>query len=322
MTDVLISNFRPGTLDRIGIGHAQMKDQKPDIIVVEMPAFGNAGEMASAAAFAPTMELIAGMSGMIGYPNGRPSTSGPAYLDAIGGLNGAAAALVALVHRELTGEGQYVEMPQYEAAMQFIGEHILQAIENGRDPGLQGNARTGCVPHGAFRALGDDEWVAIAVTSDAQWRALAVTIGRADMAAGAEFGSAEARQQREGEIVDAVRAWTQLRSKAAAAQVLQSAGVPAAAVQNARDIVRSDYLAARNYFTTLDHPEAGRHPYGGLPFHLSRTPGSQYRAAPCLGEHTRLVLTEVLQMSVGEIAALERSGALDDDASWPRREGR
>ena len=320
-SDVLVSNFRPGTLDRIGIGHAQMKQVKPAIIVVEMPAFGNVGEMANAAALAPTMELIAGMSGMIGYADGRPATSGPAYLDAIGGLHGAAAALVALVHRELTGEGQYVEVPQCEAAMQFIGEHILDAIENGRDPGLQGNARTGCVPHGAFRAQGDDEWVAIAVTSDVQWRALATAIGRSDMAAGVEFGSAAARLQREGVIVDAVHVWTQLRSKAAAAQALQAVGVPAAAVQNAKDIVGSDYLAARNYFTTLDHPQAGRHPYGGLPFHLSRTPGSQYRAAPCLGAHTRLILTEVLQLSEDEIAALERNGALDNDARWPRRQG-
>jgi crotonobetainyl-CoA:carnitine CoA-transferase CaiB-like acyl-CoA transferase len=138
-TDVVICNFRPGMLRQMGLDYDRLRVLKSDIIVAEMPAFGIEGPMAGYAALGPTMEMAAGMSSMIGYRDGGPVTTGPSYMDPIGGFNCAAAILTALIHRQETGEGQHIEMPQVEAGMQFVGEEILAAIDRREDPEPDGN---------------------------------------------------------------------------------------------------------------------------------------------------------------------------------------
>ena len=125
VSDVLICNFRPGTLAKLGLDFESLRAIKPDIIVAELPAFGSRGAMSRYAALGPTMEMAAGMSSLIGYKGGQPENTGPSYLDPIGGFNAASAILTALLHRQRTGEGQYVEIPQVEAAMHLIGAQIL-----------------------------------------------------------------------------------------------------------------------------------------------------------------------------------------------------
>lgn len=307
--DVFLSNFTPGTLDRLGIGYAQVKEARPDIVMVEMPAFGSYGPMAMAGALAPTMEMVAGMSSMVAYQeDGRPYTTGPAYLDAVGGLNGAAAVMTALMHRQATGEGQYVEMPQCEAAMQFIGEYILDGIENGNLSPAGGNRIPTAAPHDAFPASGDDQWVAIAAFDDEEYTRLMETIGRADLARAPEFATLAGRRAGEDKLWEAIAARTRQLPKHEIASLLQRAGVHAAAVQDARDVVESAYLREREFFTVLDHPEAGRHPYPGMPFHLSATPGEQRSAAPCFGADTDVVLREVAGLTEDEILALNEEG--------------
>ncbi len=164
--DVVICNFTAGTLARMGVGYEALKTIKNDIIVVEMPGFGNTGPLSKAAANGATMEMAAGMCAMIGYPGGAPTTTGQVYPDPMGGYNGAAAVMTALMHRQATGEGQYIELSQVEAAMQFIGEELLYAIAAKQDPELHGNRVRWAAPHDAYPALGKDEWVTIAVGSD------------------------------------------------------------------------------------------------------------------------------------------------------------
>ncbi len=170
--DVVICNFTAGTLARMGVGYEALKKIKDDIIVVEMPGFGNTGPLSKAAANGATMEMAAGMCAMIGYAGGAPTTTGQVYPDPMGGYNGAAAVMTALMHRQTTGEGQYIELSQVEAAMQFIGEELLYAIAAKEDPELHGNRVRWAAPHDAYPAPGQDEWVTIAVGSDAEWRKL------------------------------------------------------------------------------------------------------------------------------------------------------
>jgi crotonobetainyl-CoA:carnitine CoA-transferase CaiB-like acyl-CoA transferase len=133
-SDVLLSNFTPGTLTRLGLSYDDLKAIRPGTIVAEMPAFGVTGPMAHEPAIGPMMEMAAGMASLIGYPGGPPTTTGPTYLDPMGAFHGAAAVLMALLHRRRGGGGQHVEIPQVEAAMHYIGEHILQAIATEQDP--------------------------------------------------------------------------------------------------------------------------------------------------------------------------------------------
>ena len=308
--DVLICNFRPGTLAKLGCDYDTLRRIKPDIIVAELPAFGIAGPMSSYAALGPTMEMATGMARMIGYADGKPETTGPSYLDPIGGFNAAAAILTALLYRQRTGEGQHIEVAQVEAAMQFIGADLLAAAETGIDPAPNGNRSPEAAPHDAFRALGDDQWVAIAAQDEAQWQTLCETIGQVELAEDPRFATLQARKVNEDELTAILTRFTSTHDKRDIANALQAAGVAAAPVQTPADVAQSAYLAHRGFFTELDHADAGRHRHPGLPIHLSLTPGSQRKAAPAFGADNDHVLFEMLDLSSDEVAALKQSDAM------------
>ncbi len=196
--------------------------------------------------------------------------------------------------------------------MPFIGELILDSLETGSTPQAHGNRVAGAAPHDAYPALGVDAWVAISVTNDAAWRTLAEIIGAPQLGSDARYATAAARWKNQDELREPISNWTRRMTKHEAAALLQAAGIAAAPVQDGKDIVEDPYLAARGFFTTLDHPEAGRRSYQGLPFKLSRTPGGQHRASPCLGEHTGTILRDILHLSESDIAALEQSGTLSN----------
>lgn len=309
-TDVVLCNFTAGTLARMGFGHERLKALKPDIIVAEMPAFGSSGPLSHATAIGPSMEMAAGMAGMIGYPGGPPTVTGPTYPDPIGALHCAGAVLTALLHRQATGEGQHVEVPQVEGLMHLIGAEILAAQVSGVDPQPRGNRVDWAAPHDAFPAAGEDQWIAIAATSDAAWRALCGAIGRADLAEDARLATLAGRRAHEDTIGAAVAAWTRGQDKHAAAALLQSLGVAAAAVHDGGDGARSPYLAARGWFTDLMHDDIGPVVQEGLPMALSRTPGSDRFAAPCLGQHSHAILRDLAGLSADEIAALDAAGVI------------
>jgi len=310
-TDVLICNFRPGTLKKLGLDYESLTSIKPDIIVAELPAFGVTGPMSGYAALGPTMEMAAGMSAMIAYPNGQPEVTGPSYLDPIGGFNAAAAILTALLHRQRTGQGQYVEVPQVESAMQLIGAEILSATEAGTDAEPDGNHSPLAVPHDAFPARGDDEWMVIAALDETQWNSLCSVMDRAELAADPRFATLENRKRNEGELTGIISVWSQQFDKQELAARLQAAGVAAAPVNAPRDLLTSAYLASRNFFTELEHPDAGRHPHPGLPIHLSATPGAQRKSAPPFGAHNRQVLESILALPPEDIASIEATAMGD-----------
>jgi crotonobetainyl-CoA:carnitine CoA-transferase CaiB-like acyl-CoA transferase len=307
ISDILICNFTAGTLNRMGLGYQALQKVKSDIIVLEMPGFGNTGPLAKAAANGATMEMAAGMCAMIGYPGGPPTTTGQVYPDPMGGYNGAAAVLTALMHRERSGEGQYIEMSQVEGAMQFVGEELLYAIATGRDPEPQGNHVRWAAPHDAYAASGRDQWVAIAVGSDDEWRTLCGIIGNTALADDPRFARFEQRWANQNALREPIERWTRQHTKFEIADRLQAAGIRAAAVLDSEDLHNSPYLKARGAFITLTHPEAGTHNYQTLPFRLSVTPGSQHTASPVLGAHTQMILKDILKLPADELDELNRN---------------
>ncbi len=306
--DVVLSNFAPGALDRAGLGYDRLRAVNGRVIVVEMPAYGNSGPMSRAAAVGITMEMASGMASLTGYAGGEPVCTGPHYMDPIGAYNAAAAIVTALHHRSVTGAGQYVEVPQIEAAMQYIGAELLGAAANGADPVRQGNHVGWAAPHDVYPAAGDDEWLAIAVTDDRMWQALRTAVADPRLANPA-FDALPGRLEAQ-EIIDGVlAAWSSTRRKDESAATLQAAGVAAAPVLTAGEVLDSRFLAERGFFTTLTHAEAGTHPYPGIPIHLSRTPGKTRHAAPCLGQDTEAILAE-LGLDAAAIRALHADGTI------------
>ncbi len=308
--DVVIDNFSPGVLRRLGLGYEDFRTARPDIVMVEMPAYGNTGPEADNVAFGPNMEAMAGMAAMIGYGDGVPVTTSGAYLDPIGGLHGAGAVLTALIHRQRTGQGQYVEVPQRETAMQTIGELLLQQIETGETFAPHGNRIPGAAPHEAFPCRGEEEWVAIAAFTEGEWRSLCAAIGRPALLTDPRFCTLLDRKRNEDALEAEVAAWTRRHTKEEAAALLQAHGVTAAPVATGRDIFADEQLDALGFYVELDHADAGRHRYPGLAFHLGATPGVIRRPPPLFAEHNRHVLVDRFGLSQEEYAALEGDGVI------------
>jgi crotonobetainyl-CoA:carnitine CoA-transferase CaiB-like acyl-CoA transferase len=311
--DVIIANFSPGTMRRMGLGYEHLSEARPDVIMVEMPALGNTGPSAHHVGMGPTMEAAAGMTALIGYADGSPVLTGTAYLDPIGGLHGAAAVLSALEYRRRTGRGQYVEVPQVEAAMHWIGEYLTAFDANGYSPRHNGNARDGELIHLAFPTAGEDEWLVVACTDESEWRGLCIALNRTDWLADERLSTPERRAEHRDELEAGLRYWAGKVSKHSAAGALQAHGVRAAPVANGRDLAEDPHMWARGFFVRLEHPDAGTHWYPGLPYHLSRTPGVIRNAAPRFGFDSWQVLAEYGGLDQALIGRLAADGVISSD---------
>jgi crotonobetainyl-CoA:carnitine CoA-transferase CaiB-like acyl-CoA transferase len=309
--DIVMANFSTGALDRMGLGWEVLRRVNPEAVLLEMPAYGSTGPMARWIAYGPSMELMAGIAGLIGYGDGRPTVTGPAYNDPIGGLHGAAALVTALLARERTHRGQHVEVAQRDAAMHWIGEEIIAALVTKTQPVPEGNARADASPHRAYRTAGDDEWVAVAAFTDGEFVRLWETVGGDPTRIPALSSLAERRAAAE-EIDAAISRWVIGRDKHRAAQALQAAGVPAAAVLKAGDLARSDYLVVRGIVQRIEHREAGTHLYPILPVHIDGIEHRVRRPAPCFGEHNEEILGGELGLTGAQLADLSQRGVIAD----------
>ena len=307
--DVVLANFSPHALAKLGLGYDALSQGNPKLVMVEMPAFGNDGPWSSHVGMGKTMEAAAGMASLIGYGDGEPVLTGPAYLDPIGGLHGASAVLTALAERNRTGLGQYVEVAQVEAAMHWIGEYILQTGRTGEVFRADGNRRPDMAPHDAFPCDGDDEWMVIACPDDETWTKLTAATGLSDLA-DVRFSTLTGRLAHAEAVKAALSGWTRGRNKNEATDLLQAAGVPAAPVNSGADVWRDPFLRSRGFIQELTHPAAGTAEYPGLAYRLSLTPGSIRSPAPCFAEHTHEVLGGLLGLSRAEIDALVETGAV------------
>ena len=304
-SDVVMANSLPGTLERLGLGYADVASQKnADIVMVNMPAYGSGGPISRYVALGPNMECMCGMASLVGYGDGEPITTGPAYMDPIGGFNGAAAVLSAVLVRALTTKGQFVELAQCEAAMHWIGEWALAAAESGRDWAPRGNLKDDFAPHDAFPTRGHDEWVVIAVESDAQWKTMCTTMMRPELVDESRFATNGARLAHERHLHAVISSWTRLQDKHEVARRLQEVGVKAAPIQVGRDLSASEFLRERGFLHNISHPEAGRHMYQGLPFHITEFDFRIRRAAPLFDEHTDEVLRRVAGLTDAQIGEL------------------
>jgi len=317
--DVLTESFSAGALARMGLPYEELRRLRPDIIYVSMSGFGHRGRDAAHVTLGPTAQAVTGLTYLLGLPGRRPAGWSFSYLDHMGGYLGAYAILAALHHRTRTGEGQHVDVSQIEPGIPLAGAAALDRQANGRSyrradtpPGNR-SPEPPMAPHGAYRAAGADEWVAIACRDDDDWAGLRSLIGAA--AGDARFDTVAGRLAHEDELDRMLEGWTSGQERYALADRLAAAGVPAAPVQDARDRVERDpQLRALGYFVPLRNGETGEWPQERPPFRLSDAdvhPGGRIRRGPpCIGEDTQEVLRSVLGMTDAEIAALADAGAL------------
>lgn len=319
-SDMVLENFSAGTLDGWGLTYEVMEEIRPGIIYISMSGFGQTGRNRHYTTWGPTAQALSGLTFLSGFPDEPPAGWGYSYMDHTAGYYGAMAILMALHHRNRTGEGQRIDMSQVEAGIVLTGPAILDYEVNGRParrPGFPPGNRSphpAAAPHNTYRCVGKDSagqtrWCAISVYTEEQWRALVTVMGSPAWAQDPKFASRLGRVDHQDELDRNIEAWTTTRSPHDVMALLQGVGVPAAAVQSSEDRVEHDpQLRARDFYQVADHPELGRHRFEGMPARLSRTPWRLRRGAPLLGEHLEYVCRDILGMNDEEIAAHFENG--------------
>jgi benzylsuccinate CoA-transferase BbsF subunit len=308
-SDIVVENFAPGTMEHLGFGYGELKNIKPDIIMLRLSNQGQTGPYSRYASLGNQLNALSGFVHLTGWPD-RDCLSLPlAYSDYFCPWLAVSALLAAVDYRERTGAGQMIDISQFEASLQFIGPYLLECSANGTQEQRRGNSHPYAAPHGAYRCQGDDRWCTIAVLNNIQWQSFCQAIGNPAWTRESRFATMMDRKMNEEELNKLVEMWTSERTAEDVMEIMQSHGVAAGLVKNARDIYEDPQLKERNHLWLLDHREMGPFSHLAQPSKLSRTPARPKMPAPCLGEHTEYVCTRLLGISDDEFVRLVAAGA-------------
>lgn len=309
--DVVLEAFTPGVMERFGLGYDELRQLKPDIIMISMGAQGRGGPFSSHSAFGHVQQALCGVNHLTGWLDGYPTGVHGPYTDFFVPHIAAAVVIAALGYRRRTGRGQYIELSQLEAAIHCLGPAILDYTANRREQTRDGNRHPAAAPHGAYRCVGDDRWCAIAVFSDSEWRALCEAMGNPVWTRDKRFDTLASRLEHTDELDRLLEKWTAGHSPGTVMALLQAAEVDAGVVQDARDLHADPQLSHRHHYWTLSHPETGPATYDGPAYRLSRTPARFHMPAPCLGEHNQFVCCQLLGMSDEDFVELLTEGVFE-----------
>ncbi len=314
-SDVIVENFSSGVLDSWGLGYEELKAIRPDIIYCSISGFGHSGRDKSFTTWGPTAQALSGLTIMSGLPGQDPAGWGFSYMDHTAGYFAASAILMALHHRNRTGEGQHIDVSQVENGMALTGPAVLDYTVNGRGwrrEGMPPGNRAwepAVAPHNAYPCAGEDQWIAIAVMNDAEWQALVRAMDEPEWAADIRFATNAGRLQHQDAIDARIAEWTTVQDARALMSLLQSAGVRAGMVQKASDRFERDaQLRARDWWARLPHEELGVSDFDGVLPKLSLTPGALRTSGPMLGADTAGVMMELLGLTPEEYADHEAAG--------------
>ncbi|MDA1003383.1 MAG: CoA transferase [Chloroflexi bacterium] len=303
-SDIVTNNFTGDRMDRWGLGYEALREVRPDLIMLTMPVMGTTGPYIRYGAYGNGVIGFGGMRTNMGFPGRPPVGIAPLYSDFSAPYFAVSALMAALVHRERSGEGQFIDLAQAESAVSLLGTDVLEYTANGRVPAPPGNRAHDYAPHGAYPCWGTDRWVAIAVREDGDWRALCAAMGMPALADDARFATLADRKRHEDALDDVVAGWTRERDAWQITHVLQASGVMAGVVEDLEDmLVRDPHLPSLHFerlqrddedavFTT--HRQPARLDGASLPL----------QRAPRMGEHNEEVLTGLLGLSHDEYVQL------------------
>jgi benzylsuccinate CoA-transferase BbsF subunit len=309
--DVVTENFSPGVMAKWGLSYEDLVKIKPEMIMFSTSQMGQTGPRAKVAAYGTQLVSLAGFTYLTGWADRDPTGPYGPYTDTTLPHIGVAAIMTALIHRCRTGKGTYIEISQFETALNFISPVLLDYAINHRVVTRNGNRCPDSVPHGVYRCRGEDRWCAIAIFSDEEWGRLCQVMGRPELATVPRFGSLQLRRENEDEIDRLISEWTAERSAEEVMRVLQNAGIAAGVAQTGQDLLENDpQLAHRRFFRKLKHKEIGKHYYEAPPFRLSKTPCELTTPGPRMGEHNEYVCKKILGFSDKEYNDLMTDGVL------------
>ncbi|MFY9549608.1 MAG: formyl-CoA transferase [Thermoanaerobaculia bacterium] len=306
--DVLLENFGPGALDRLGFGYAALRTEYPRLVYASIKGFGSYGPHADYKSYEPIAQAMGGAMSVTGFADGPPTYTWAAIGDSGTGMHCVIGILAALMQRHTTGEGQHVEVSMQDAVVNLIRVALRDHQRFGKPLQRAGN-QLNAVPATTYRCApgGPNDYVMV-LAQQQMWHALLKAIGREDLIGDARYETAETRAKHVNEVNAVIEAWTSKRNKYEVTKILAAAGVPCGAVQDTGEVLNDPHLHAREMIVEVPHPVRGSYLTAGNPVKLSASP-TKIESAPLLGQHNHEVLT-ALGYGEADIAALKAAGAI------------
>lgn len=295
--DVLVENFRPGTMEKMGCSYEELKKLNPRLIMVRISGFGQTGPLSQRPCFDAIAQAMSGLMSITGSPDSPPMLCGSYIVDFLTSLYATIGIMVALRVREETGRGQLVEATLLESAISVLMSAIPQQAKLGSTMGRTGNSDRYNAPVDCYRT-GDNEYVYISSGNDGLFARMIAVMGRPELADDPRFRTIQSRMDHSREVTAVVAEWVAGKTVEEEVVATDAAGIPCAKVASIKDVVENVQLRARNQIARVQHPKAGSYSTHGVVVTLSETPGAIERSAPLLGQHTDEVMREWLGVAV------------------------
>ena len=301
--DVVVENYAAGVFERLGLGYDVLSKVRPDLVMIASSGTGHTGPDRDYVAYGSLLQHYTGWNSISGYPDSEPIKGG-LWADPWVGMELAMITVAALHHRLETGTGQYVDFSMAEALSASLPEALLDYQMNDSEPVPQGNRDRNLAPHGVYKCVGDDRWIAVEVHTPEQWHGLCEVIGRDDLSSDSDLDTAEVRKAREDELDRAIGAWTAEIDDTEAFHILQRAGVPCGLSLDMGRLHAEPQLNEGGYLKPIEYPDGTERVLPTLPWRFDGSPDFQLAPAPELGHDSGYVYSELLGLSDTEIETL------------------
>ncbi|MGE8317669.1 MAG: CoA transferase [Comamonas sp.] len=313
--DIVIENYSTEVLPKLGLDYAALSSVNSRLVMVSMPAFGAGNAWSRIRAYGGTLEQASGLPHYTGFAQNPPSLTSYAYGDPIGGWNGGAAALLALLVQARTGKGRHVNLSQVEAMLPMTAPFLIEQSLNGQVAPRRGNDHPLHAPHSIYQCSGDDDWIVISVTNDAQWKSLAQLLQPSPLIGDASAMDLATRCQHRTAIDGAIQHWTAQRSAEAAMHQLQSAGISAGVVRPIWSVLQDSHMLGTAFFQPVQREHLGTYLTTTPWFREHGQAGALRHLPPTLGQHSAEVFQRLLGMSHAQISALTGRGITGTEAT-------
>lgn len=315
--DIVIENFRPGVMERLGLGFEALKARRPDVILCSISGFGRDGRLRDKPSFDLVTQARSGVMSITGEPDGGPTKMGLPMGDLGGGLWGAIAVLAALHRRTLDGKAQHIDLSLLDGLMALLGYIGQLALLTGEAPDRVGSSHHSVVPYGRFETA--DGYLVLALHVGLFWRKFCHAIGRPELIEDPRFKTSADRNHNRGELLPIVEEILRSKTRVEWEQILGDADVPHAPILNVVEALSQGQVVDRGLLHTLVHPTAGELKVVGPPFRFAGVDNiGEFRPPPLLGEHTRQICRELLGWDDTQIDALVAAGVLEEASATGR----
>ena len=308
VSDVLVENFLTGVMDKMGLGYEGLRAVNPRLIYCSISGYGRNGPLAERPGYDAILQAEGGIMSISGPVEGPPSRVGISMIDMSTGMFSATAILAALRARDITGEGQWLDMSLLDSNVALLANIASNYLIGGAAPGRYGNAHPNLTPYEAFRAR--DRWFVLGVANDRQWGLLCQLLGHPELKEDPRFATNSDRLANRDTLKELISEIFITRDAEQWLAELRQVGIPCGAINTIPDVFASPQAGARNLIMNIEHPKTGNLRLAGFPYKFSQTPAEVHRPPPLLGEHTEELLVELLGYSPADVSALREQGSI------------